>query len=203
MLLLWFIMLTMYCNISKTRSKVPLCICWLPRWFIKKKICFGNFVFQFVLSSGFFRVIPRSHQPKPSLQEGRLDIQPWTRPATLRRWIGGSSWRGATAWRRGGRWRWGGSYWGWHGEVYSEFQLPNLHCVSKFWGLIISLFVLSAQGLPCHPSTGSVWGGRFGPGWWGSIRAVTWSPCCCWRGNEEKGQGAGNQWTTEERTALW
>lgn len=155
--------------------------------------------------AGFLRVVPHGHQPQPSLQEGRHDLQPWTRPASLRGWIGGAAGGVASARRGGGRGRWRGPDRGRDGKVrrrtdalVTDFRV----CVGKFWSLSLFLLSLSAQGLPDHPGAGSVRGRGFGPGWRGSVGAVAWSQGRRRGGHEEEGQGAGHQWTSEERTAL-
>lgn len=97
---------------------------------------------------------------------------------------------------------WSGT--GWRGEEEDGRTCYRFPCV--WWEVLELEFVsplsLSAQGLPDHPGAGSVRGRGFGPGWRGSVGAVAWSQGRRRGGHEEEGQGAGHQWTSEERTAL-
>ena len=178
------------CSRTKIRAVGVICRCASVWW------------------AGFLRVVPHGHQPQPSLQEGRHDLQPWTRPASLRGWVGGAAGGLASARRGGGGGgRWRGPDRGRDGEVRRRTHLLQISvCVLGSFGAWVCFSTLSlslsAQGLPDHPGAGSVRGRGFGPGWRGSVGAVAWSQGRRRGGHEEEGQGAGHQWTSEERTAL-
>ena len=127
------------CSRTKIRAVGVICRCASVWW------------------AGFLRVVPHGHQPQPSLQEGRHDLQPWTRPASLRGWVGGAAGGLASARRGGGGGgRWRGPDRGRDGEVRRRTHLLQISvCVLGSFGAWVCFSTLSLSLSLCSGITGS------------------------------------------------